>query len=81
MADTPTSAVPTSAVPELPAHGWRTARRCGPNGGNCVAVNLAVARTTGVVGIRDTKPVTGPALVLGSASWRTFLDATIRGEI
>jgi hypothetical protein len=72
------SDVPTNAVPDLPAHGWRTARRCGPNGGNCVAVNLAAS---GVVGIRDTKPADSPVLVVGPATWRTFLDAAIRGDI
>jgi hypothetical protein len=71
--------VPTSAVPELPADGWRTAGRCGPNGGNCVEVNLAgVSR---MVGIRDTKPDHSPVLLVPSPSWHSFLAATIRGDI
>jgi hypothetical protein len=63
----------TSAFPELPVDGWRTAGRCGPNGGNCVEVNLAVCDSDGVVGIRDSKPDNGPALVFDAPMWRSFL--------
>jgi hypothetical protein len=58
----------------LPANGWRTASRCGPNGGNCVAVNLGSG--AGVIGVRDTKPVAGPVLLFGSAAWSAFLSST-----
>jgi hypothetical protein len=58
----------------LPANGWRTATRCGPNGGNCVAVNLG--GRAGVIGVRDTKPVDGPVLLFGSAAWSAFLSST-----
>jgi hypothetical protein len=61
----------------LPADGWRSATRCGPNGGNCVEVNLASRDVAGIVGIRDSKPVEGPALVFGAADWRSFLTGTI----
>lgn len=71
----------TSAFPELPVDGWRSATRCGPNGGNCVEVNLARADSAHVVGIRDSKPSSGPVLLFGSAGWRSFLGATIRGDI
>lgn len=59
---------------DLPANGWRTARRCGPNGGNCVEVNLG--GRAGVVGVRDTKPVDGPVLLFGAAAWSAFLSST-----
>jgi hypothetical protein len=71
----------TRAFPELPADAWRSATRCGPNGGNCVEVNLTKANSARIVGIRDTKRANGPALTVNSAGWRSFLHATIRGDI
>jgi hypothetical protein len=59
-------------VDTLPVAGWRSA--CGPDGGNCVEVNLA-ARD--IVGVRDSKPATGPALVFGAAEWMAFLTGTV----
>ncbi|MEU7572348.1 DUF397 domain-containing protein [Micromonospora sp. NPDC049240] len=49
---------------------WRKSRRSGSSGGNCVEVadNLA-----GVVGVRDSKDPTGPALVFPATSWRAFV--------
>ncbi len=64
----------------FPVDGWRSANRCGPDGGNCVEVNLAARDTTGaidIVGIRDSKPVAGPELVFDVPGWRSFLAATI----
>lgn len=68
------------SAPSFPVDGWRTANRCGPDGGNCVEVNLAGRDATGgidIVGIRDSKPVSGPALVFGGPGWRAFLSGTI----
>ena len=60
----------------LPDNTWKTATYCGPNGGNCVEVNLGAP---GVVGIRDTKPEASPVLVFGDASWGAFLAVTRTG--
>jgi len=57
----------------LPDSAWKTATYCGPNGGNCVEVNLGVP---GVVGVRDTKPEVSPVLTFGDASWGAFLATT-----
>ncbi len=67
----------TERAPEsaLPVNSWRSA--CGPDGGNCVEVNLAAREATGIVGIRDSKPGAGPALVFGATGWGTFLAATV----
>jgi len=68
----------TSAVPgqnALPVDRWHSA--CGPDGGNCVEVNLAARDAAGIVGIRDSKPDAGPALVFGAAGWRAFLTGTV----
>jgi hypothetical protein len=70
----------TSAFPELPVDGWRRASRCGPNGGNCVEVNLVATTVDGVVGIRDSKPHNGPVLVFGAPNWRSFLRDAIGGN-
>lgn len=66
----------SSSSPVLPVDGWRSARRCGPDGGNCVEVHIGDA-----VAVRDSKPVTGPALVFGAAGWRSFLAAAITDGI
>jgi hypothetical protein len=78
-----TNPLPTinrAGVPSaLPVDAWRSA--CGPDGGNCVEVNLAgtvrMDGTTGIVGIRDSKPGAGPALVFGAAGWLAFLAGTV----
>ncbi|TDV54211.1 DUF397 domain-containing protein [Actinophytocola oryzae] len=61
----------------FPARGWRAAGRCGPNGGNCVEVNLDVL---GLVGLRDSKSSTGRVIVLDGGGWFPFLDATKSGR-
>ena len=77
------STSPAVRVPSaLPVDGWRSA--CGPDGGNCVEVNLAVAfrmdNAADIVGIRDSKPEAGPALVFGASGWRAFLAGTVAGR-
>jgi Domain of unknown function (DUF397) len=67
----------TSAFPVLPVDGWRTSSRCGPNGGNCVEVNLALGET--MVGVRDTKPNESRVLMFGSAGWRSFVAVATGG--
>lgn len=62
-----------SCEPVFGDGGWRTASFCGPNGGNCVAVNLG---GRGRVGLRDTKAGDGPVLVFDGPGWGAFLDAT-----
>lgn len=64
-----------SALPsrDFPLDGWTRAASCGPNGGNCVEVNLA---STGIVGVRDSKPAFSPVLRFDGSSWRAFLDRT-----
>jgi len=68
----------------FPVDGWRSANRCGPDGGNCVEVNLAARDAAGeidVVGIRDSKRTAGPALAFPVAGWRSFRTATIMDNI
>ncbi|HEV2777912.1 MAG TPA: DUF397 domain-containing protein [Actinophytocola sp.] len=60
-----------ASVAAFPRGAWRAAASCGPNGGNCVEVNLGVP---GLAGVRDGKS-TGPALVFDSVGWEAFMDA------
>lgn len=67
----------TSTFAVLPVDGWRRARRCGPNGGNCVEVNT----TSSVVGVRDSKALAGPVLIFGAAGWRSFVSAATQDNV
>lgn len=60
----------------LPSGGWVAAAACGPNGGNCVEVNLGAA---GFAGLRDSKRPTGPVLVFTGREWAAFLEAARSG--
>ncbi|MFG1917218.1 DUF397 domain-containing protein [Micromonospora sp. NPDC048898] len=48
---------------------WRKSTRSG-NQGNCVEV---ADNLPGVVGVRDSKNITGPALMFGPDQWQTFI--------
>jgi hypothetical protein len=48
---------------------WRKSSYCGPNGGDCVEVGLG----TSVMGVRDSKDPSGPALLFGPGAWAGFL--------
>lgn len=57
--------------PVFSATGWGSASACGPNGGNCVEVNLTAP---GRVAVRDSKRLTGNVLLdFDTASWSRFL--------
>ncbi|MEV6692956.1 DUF397 domain-containing protein [Micromonospora sp. NPDC051196] len=49
---------------------WRKSTRSSSNGGDCVEV---ADNLPGVVGVRDSKDPTGPALTFTPAAWRAFL--------
>ncbi|WP_018221516.1 MULTISPECIES: DUF397 domain-containing protein [Salinispora] len=50
---------------------WHKSSRSGSTGGNCVEV---ASNLPGVVGVRDSKDPTGPALVFGPEAWRAFVQ-------
>ncbi|MEU0551507.1 DUF397 domain-containing protein [Micromonospora sp. NPDC005979] len=50
---------------------WRKSTRSGGSGGNCVEV---ADNLPGVVGVRDSKDPTGPALTFTPATWATFVN-------
>lgn len=49
---------------------WRKSTRSSSNGGNCVEV---AANLPSVVGVRDSKDPTGPALAFPPTAWRAFI--------
>lgn len=50
---------------------WRKSRHSN-NGGACVEI---ATNLPGIVAVRDSKDPNGPALVVSSADWRTFMSA------
>ncbi|MEU4378029.1 DUF397 domain-containing protein [Micromonospora echinofusca] len=49
---------------------WRKSSRSSTNGGTCVEV---ADNLPGVVGVRDSKDPTGPALLFTPTAWRAFV--------
>ena len=49
---------------------WKKSTRSGTCGGDCVEV---ADNLPGVVGVRDSKAPTGPALTFAPAAWAAFL--------
>ncbi|MDM4719790.1 DUF397 domain-containing protein [Micromonospora sp. WMMA1363] len=55
---------------DLTGARWRKSTKSGNNGGDCVEV---ADNLPDVVGVRDSKDPTGPALVFGPTAWRAFV--------
>ncbi|MEU0551262.1 MULTISPECIES: DUF397 domain-containing protein [unclassified Micromonospora] len=55
---------------ELNGARWRKSTRSSGNGGACVEV---ADNLPGVVGVRDSKDPTGPALAFTPTAWRAFV--------
>ncbi|WP_430496834.1 DUF397 domain-containing protein [Micromonospora trifolii] len=53
---------------------WRKSTRSGASGGNCVEV---ASNLPGVVAVRDSKDVTGPALTFAPADWAAFVAQVV----
>jgi hypothetical protein len=60
---------------------WRKSTRS-TDQGNCVEVaNFEHVIGGGAVGVRDSKDVTGPVLVVGASDWIAFTAGLQRGSI
>ncbi|WP_431893565.1 DUF397 domain-containing protein [Micromonospora haikouensis] len=57
-------------MPDLTGAAWRKSTRSN-NGGDCVEV---ADNLPGVVGLRDSKDVAGPALIFAPSSWTAFIE-------
>ncbi|MDG4835669.1 DUF397 domain-containing protein [Micromonospora sp. WMMD967] len=55
---------------ELGGARWRKSTRSSGNGGACVEV---ADNLPGIVGVRDSKDPTGPALTFTPTAWRAFV--------
>jgi hypothetical protein len=62
-------------VPDLTGAVWRKSTRSN-NGGDCVEV---ADNLRGIVGLRDSKNPTGPALTFAPRAWATFIRG-VKGE-
>jgi len=56
---------------------WRKSTRSGNGGSDCVEV---AKNLPAVVGMRDSKDRSGPALTFGPAAWSDFLSGVKDGE-
>jgi hypothetical protein len=65
-------------VANLTGAVWRKSSRSSGQGGNCVEV---AHNLTGIVGVRDSKDLTGPALVVAPEAFRAFTEAVEAGDI
>ncbi|MFY1573404.1 DUF397 domain-containing protein [Verrucosispora sp. WMMD703] len=59
-----------SDTPALSGARWHKSSRSSGNGGDCVEV---AGNLPDVVGVRDSKDPTGPALLFSPAAWRAFV--------
>ncbi|MET8358642.1 DUF397 domain-containing protein [Micromonospora sp. NPDC005171] len=57
---------------DLAGATWRKSTRSGGSGGDCVEV---ADNLPGVVGVRDSKDPTGPALAFAPATWAAFVSS------
>ncbi|MEU4471657.1 DUF397 domain-containing protein [Micromonospora sp. NPDC023888] len=55
---------------DLAGATWRKSTRSGGSGGDCVEV---ADNLPGVVGVRDSKDPSGPALTFAPAAWAAFV--------
>lgn len=62
---------PVPATHFAPEGAWLKSSYSDQGGGNCVEV----ASQLGAIGVRDSKDVTGPALILSTAAWSSFVGA------
>ncbi|MFJ7627290.1 DUF397 domain-containing protein [Streptomyces sp. NPDC097595] len=58
--------------PELSSARWRRSSYSNANGGECVEI---ADNFPGLVPVRDSKNPTGPALLVNSAAWGTFVSS------
>ncbi|MEO3744224.1 DUF397 domain-containing protein [Plantactinospora sp. B5E13] len=57
---------------DLTGARWRKSSRSNGSGGQCVEV---ADNLTGVVGVRDSKDPSGPALTFTPTAWRRFVTS------
>ncbi|KND31949.1 DUF397 domain-containing protein [Streptomyces acidiscabies] len=58
--------------------GWRKSSYSGPSGGECVEV---LDGYTAGVPVRDSKNLSGPAMIVPAGPWTSFLEAVKHGQL
>lgn len=61
---------------DLTGATWHKSSRSTDNGGQCVEV---ASNLPGVVGVRDSKDIEGPALTFEPAAWSAFVTGVRAG--
>lgn len=73
--------VPTVAPADYPQEGWfKAAASNDDGGGGCVEVNLTLARSKGLVGVRHSQNPSGPTIWFTEHEWTCFSDGMDKGE-
>ncbi|MEV7007836.1 DUF397 domain-containing protein [Streptosporangium sp. NPDC051022] len=62
---------------EIDTATWRKSTLSGSDGGDCVEVAML---SSGNRGVRDSKNISGPALIFTSTAWNTFVTGVKNGE-
>lgn len=65
--------------PDFTRAVWRKSSRSGTNG-SCVEVARNLVTVQGIVGVRDSKDPTGPALAFSPEAFRVFTEGVKRGR-
>lgn len=63
-----------STTPDLTGVQWVKSSYSGNGGGNCLEVAPAVATSSGVVPVRDSKAPENGALLVSVAQWQSFVS-------
>jgi hypothetical protein len=65
-----------ATTPDLSRAAWCKSRKSA-NGGNCVEV---ATNLPGIVAVRDSKNIAGPALTISSQAWSDFIRGIKHSE-
>ncbi|MFJ9822377.1 DUF397 domain-containing protein [Streptomyces sp. NPDC101151] len=63
-----------------PEDAWYKSSYSGGSGNSCVEIADVIA-TRGVVGVRDSKDPSGPALQFSPVGWSSFVGLVRSGEV
>ena len=69
-----------NSTPGLHHTEWVKSSYSGPEGGNCIEW-APKAVTHGAVPVRDSKAPHGPALLVPTPAWSSFVSAVRQGEL
>ena len=68
-------------MPKLSSANWIKSSYSGGNGGECVEWAPALVNDVEAVPVRDSKAPHGPALLVPTPAWSSFVSAVQQGEL